>query len=91
MSTSSAASKDSGKQSDLLLWVAGGVVVAVGGAWLVLAEPWASAPQRAALTMPTTDTSGTVLALADPQPSADGTSGISDKLDDPLGMGRLAV
>ncbi len=89
MSTSSAASKDSGKQSDLLLWVAGGVVVAVGGAWLVLAEPWASGPQRAALTMPT-DTSGTVLALADPQPSADGTSGISDTLDDPLRMARLA-
>ena len=88
MSTSSTASKDSGKQSDLMLWVAGGVVVAVGGAWLVLAEPWAAAPQRAALTTPT-DTGGTVLALAEPPP-ADGTSGISETLDDPLRMARLA-
>ena len=89
MSTSSTGTNDSGKQGDLLLWVAGGVVVAVGAAWLVLAEPWASAPQRAALQTEA-PTSDTMLAMADPPPQDDGASGITETLDDPLRMARLA-
>ena len=32
--------KSSANQSDLLLWVAGGAVAAVGVAWLVIMKPW---------------------------------------------------
>ena len=28
-------------QSDLLLWIAGGAIAAVGAAWLVIMQPWA--------------------------------------------------
>jgi hypothetical protein len=28
-------------QSDILLWVAGGAIAAVGVAWLVIMKPWA--------------------------------------------------
>ena len=85
MSAAHAASNDTGKQSDLLLWVAGGVVAAVGGAWLVLSAPWASAPERTALPAP----------MESPAPPAeaapvDAESGMSNALDDPLRMARLA-
>ena len=32
----------SSNQSDLLLWVAGGAIAAVGVAWLVITKPWTS-------------------------------------------------
>ena len=35
----SAAKKSSSNQGDLLLWIAGGAIAAVGAAWLVIMQP----------------------------------------------------
>ena len=37
-------------QSDLLLWIAGGAIAAVGAAWLVIMQPWAGSDDGAAST-----------------------------------------
>jgi TonB family protein len=89
MSAAPAASTDSSKQSDLLLWVAGGVVAAVGGAWLVITEPWVAAPQRVALADPTTTAAATPAATPDAGVT-EAASGLTATLDDPLRMARLA-
>ena len=34
------AAKPSSNQGDLLLWIAGGAIAAVGAAWLVITQPW---------------------------------------------------
>ena len=34
------AAKPSSNQADLLLWIAGGAIAAVGTAWLVITQPW---------------------------------------------------
>lgn len=73
------------RQSDLLLWVAGGVIAAVGVAWLVILKPWAGSPEPIVAPTP-------ALALATPtapaaaaaQPATEST------LDNPLRMAALA-
>jgi TonB family protein len=85
-------SNDAGKQGDLLLWVAGGVVAAVGVAWLVIMKPWAGGdaePAAQAATAPV------VLATAAPPPgeTADEIAvpeGNDVALDNPLHMAELA-
>ena len=79
----------SSNQGDLLLWVAGGVIAAIGAAWLVITQPWKGAAELAE-TPP--------LALA-PAPSAaappaltaeaeavagDATAELGSALDNPL-------
>ena len=53
----SAAKPTSSNQGDLLLWVAGGAIAAVGAAWLVITQPWTSseadAPEIAFARAPT--------------------------------------
>jgi protein TonB len=82
--------KDTGRQSDLLLWVAGGVVAAVGVAWLVILKPWAGAPAPAEQPAPT----ATVAMATDaPQPPPSGDEppvAPSAALDNPLRMAELA-
>jgi TonB family protein len=77
--------KDSGRQSDLLLYVAGGVVAAVGIAWLFMLKPWA---QSESVPVAVADTP-VAIATAAPQsgdPAADGDV----PLDNPLRMADLA-
>src|SRR5262245_54872731 len=84
-----AQNKDSGRQSDLLLYVAGGVVAAVGVTWLVILKPWgSSAPTAAEQPAPTQ-----VVAMADAPPappSDDAPSAPAAGLDNPLRMADLA-
>jgi protein TonB len=81
--------KDTGKQSDLLLYVAGAVVAAVGVTWLVILKPWgSSAPPPPEQPAPTQ-----TVAMADtpPPPSGDDApSAPSAALDNPLRMADLA-
>jgi TonB family protein len=82
-------SNDVGKQGDLLLWVAGGVVAAVGIAWLVIMKPWAGGSADVAQTE-----SPVVLATAaTPPPGEDellAPEGDLGTLDNPLHMAELA-
>jgi TonB family protein len=86
-------------QSDILLWVAGGAIAAVGVAWLVIMKPWAGsdAGPQAHATAPTVN-----LAMADGSkppaapdapaadaPSDDAAAGDAT-LDNPLRMAQLA-
>jgi len=81
--------KDSGRQGDLLLYVAGAVVAAVGVTWLVILKPWgSSAPTPAEQPAPTQ-----AVAMADtpPPPSGDDApSAPAAALDNPLRMADLA-
>src|SRR5262249_61777003 len=81
--------RDTGKQSDLLLYVAGAVVAAVGVTWLVILRPWgSSAPPPAEQPAPTQ-----TVAMADtpPPPSGDDAPGAPPAaLDNPLRMADLA-
>src|SRR5215831_13020706 len=81
--------KDTGRQSDLLLWVAGGVVAAVGVAWLVILKPWAGAP---APDQPAPEAT-VAMASGTPQPppdSAQPPAAPGAALDNPLRMAELA-
>jgi len=82
--------KDTGRQSDLLLWVAGGVVAAVGVAWLVILKPWAGTPAPADQPAPT----ATVAMASDtPQQPPSGEqppAAPAAALDNPLRMADLA-
>jgi len=81
--------RDTGKQSDLLLYVAGAVVAAVGVTWLVILKPWgSSAPAPAEQPAPTQ-----AVAMADtppPPPGDDAPSAPTAALDNPLRMADLA-
>jgi TonB family protein len=90
--------KTSANQGDLLLWVAGAAVAAVGVAWLVIMKPWGGAdtvspaPAPAQATAPATEV--TTLAMADgtPAPHDDTPTPPADEaaLDNPLRMAELA-
>ena len=81
--------KDTGRQSDLLLYVAGAAVAAVGVTWLVILKPWGgSAPAPAEQPAPTQ----TIAMAETPPPPAgdDAPSAPSAALDNPLRMADLA-
>jgi protein TonB len=80
--------KDAGRQSDLLLYVAGGVVAAVGVAWLVILKPWSSdAPAPAEQSAPT---QAVAMATDTPPSSDEAPAGPAAALDNPLRMAELA-
>jgi protein TonB len=86
----SATGKDTAKQSDLLLWVAGGVVATVGAAWLLISQPWSSGPERTVAFVPTAveepaPASGEIQAARSGQSAAPEST-----LDNPLRMAQLA-
>ena len=93
----SAAKPTSSNQGDLLLWIAGGAIAAVGAAWLVITQPWTQQRRGRA---------GSTLAHA-PTPVGGGVAGTDDRgrgscrrraalapdatLDNPLRMARARV
>ena len=81
---------DVGNQSDLLLWVAGGVVAAVGVAWLLIMKPWAGGTDTAVAQ---TESALVVATAAAPPPGSDDPAapeGDQGTLDNPLHMAELA-
>jgi protein TonB len=99
MSTTQIRSDDTARQSDLLLWVAGGVVAAVAVAWLVISKPWSAGPgspepivATAATPAPASSDGGTPANTAAPAQSAPAaaSSGVETTLDNPLRMAELA-
>jgi protein TonB len=78
-------------QGDLLLWVAGGAIAAVGAAWLVITQPWASSepdPAPVVLALATPPPQAPEPSLEDAAPATDPASDAT--LDNPLRMADLA-
>ncbi|HLF12444.1 MAG TPA: energy transducer TonB [Gammaproteobacteria bacterium] len=86
--------KDAGRQSDLLLWVAGAVVTTVGVAWLLISQPWSSGPERtvAFARGPASGASESqpAPATAGEPGSPDTQTGVETTLDNPLKLAQLA-
>jgi len=94
----SATTSKSSNQGDLMLWIAGGAIAAVGMAWLVIMQPWSGSGGDATEEAPVASTSTTpepepdqalVVAVVDdggttPPPGEEAT------LDNPLRMAELA-
>jgi TonB family protein len=92
------AKKSSSNQADLLLWIAGGAIAAVGAAWLVIMQPWKGSDdtQEIALAMATPTSSASSAAVA-PALTATAEAAAGDaaaapeaELDNPLRMAQLA-
>ena len=90
----SAAKKSSSNQGDLLLWVAGGAIAAVGAAWLVIMQPWKSGAdeQEIALAMGPTSSAAAAPALTASAEAVAGDAAVAPEaeLDNPLRMAQLA-
>lgn len=88
------AAKQSSNQGDLLLWIAGGAIAAVGAAWLVIMQPWkgGGAEQEIRLAVASTSSAATPPALTAPAEAvADDAAAASEAaLDNPLRMAQLA-
>src|SRR5262245_6613977 len=88
------AAKPSSNQGDLLLWIAGGAIAAVGVAWLVIMQPWkgASDEQEITLAVASTSSAATTPALtASAEAAADDAAAAPEgELDNPLRMAQLA-
>lgn len=87
-------SSGSSNQSDLLLWIAGGAIAAVGAAWLVIMQPWSgSGGDAAPAPTPAAAVETAAIAAPPPDPSA-GAEPPADSseitLDNPLRMAELA-
>src|SRR3954471_1403252 len=82
-------------QGDLMLWVAGGVIAAVGVAWLVILRPWGSGDSQSAVATTPQPTIMVATAAGAP-PAQDPTASWQDSgqvdagLDNPLRMAKLA-
>jgi TonB family protein len=88
-------STNGNKGEDMLLWIAGGAIAAVGTAWLLITQPWSNTDAPApdvALPRPT------VLAVASPALTTEVEAVVGDAtalapdatLDNPLRMAELA-
>jgi len=85
-------------QSDLLLWIAGGAIGAVGVAWLAITQPWSnggsdspeseSAP--APIAAPAVEVAVATELVAAPEDPAAGAETSDITLDNPLRMAELA-
>jgi protein TonB len=89
-----AAKKQSSNQADLLLWIAGGAIAAVGVSWLVITQPWKGGgdDEEIAVAMATPSSTAAPPALTAPaQAVADDAAAVPDaELDNPLRMAQLA-
>lgn len=88
-----AAKKSSSNQGDLLLWIAGGAIAAVGTAWLFIMQPWkGGGDEEITLAMATTSSAAVAPALtAQAQAAAgDAAAALEAELDNPLRMAQLA-
>ena len=91
----SAVKPTSSNQADLMLWIAGGAIAAVGSAWLFITQPWASSADAPAPTATRAlDSSATVSpALTAEAEAVAGDAGAvapDPGLDNPLRMAQLA-
>jgi TonB family protein len=86
--------KQSSNQGDLLLWIAGGAIAAVGAAWLVIMQPWKGGgdEQELTLAVATTSSAATPPALTAPAEAVadDAAAAPEAELDSPLRMAQLA-
>jgi hypothetical protein len=92
----SAARPTSTNQGDLLLWIAGGAIAAVGAAWLIITQPWSgndAEPAEIAFARAPTPSAETSPALTTEVEAAAGDATASAPeatLDNPLRMAELA-
>jgi TonB family protein len=93
----SAAKPTSSNQGDLLLWIAGGAIAAVGAAWLIITQPWtgndAEPAEIAFARAPTPPSAETSPALTTEVEAAAGDATAlapEATLDNPLRMAQLA-
>lgn len=89
--------KPSSNQGDLLLWIAGGAIAAVGAAWLVIMQPWKGSgdePEEltVAVVTPTSSTATSPALTAEAEAVADDAAAAAPEggLDNPLRMAQLA-
>jgi TonB family protein len=87
--------KPSSNQGDLLLWIAGGAIAAVGAAWLVITQPWKGGgddEQELTLAVASPSSAATTPALtAEAEAVADDAAAAPEAvLDNPLRMAQLA-
>jgi TonB family protein len=87
--------RPSSNQGDLLLWIAGGAIAAVGAAWLVITQPWKGGEEPA--QTPTLALAPASSAAAPPALTAEAEAVAGDAaaesasaLDNPLRMAQLA-
>jgi TonB family protein len=87
--------KPSSNQGDLLLWIAGGAIAAVGAAWLVITQPWnggeelSQTPTLALAPVSSAATSPALTAEAEAV-AGDAAAEPGSALDNPLRMAQLA-
>jgi TonB family protein len=90
----SAAKKSSSNQSDLLLWIAGGAIAAVGTAWLFIMQPWKSGSDEPeptlALAIAPSAAAAPVLTAEAEAVTDDAAAAPEAALDNPLRMAQLA-
>jgi TonB family protein len=92
----STAKPTSSNQSDLLLWIAGGAIAAVGAAWLIITEPWTSseadAPEIAFARAPTPAAEASPALTTEVEATAGDAPALTPEatLDNPLRMAELA-
>jgi TonB family protein len=92
------AAKPSSNQADLLLWIAGGAIAAVGTAWLVITQPWkggAEPPKPITIALATSSSAVTSPALTAKAEAVAGDAAAAATapealLDNPLRMAELA-
>jgi TonB family protein len=88
--------KPSSNQGDLLLWIAGGAIAAVGAAWLFIMQPWkgdGGEPEEITVALAPASSAATPPALtAEAEAVADGAAAAPTEaaLDNPLRMAQLA-
>ncbi len=96
--------RKSSQQADMLLWIAGGAIAAMGAAWLVITQPWntgadlpapAPAPARELAMAVAPEPSAAVppALTAEAEAAAGGAvaeAGLEEPLDNPLRMAQLA-
>jgi TonB family protein len=87
------AARPSSNQGDLLLWIAGGAIAAVGTAWLLITQPWKGGADEQEITLalaPTSSAATSPALTAEAEAVADDAAGPEAALDNPLRMAQLA-
>jgi len=89
-----AAKKQGSNQGDLLLWIAGGAIAAIGTAWLVIMQPWKGGTDEREITLamgPTSSAAAAPALTASAEAVAGDAAVAPDaELDNPLRMAQLA-
>lgn len=98
----SADKRQSSNQADMLLWIAGGAIAAMGAAWLVITQPWntgadvpAPAPAREVAMAVAPDSSAAAPPALTAEAEAAAGGAVAEarpeaSLDNPLRMAQLA-